>query len=137
MYTQETIEQCIKLRVEGKAYRTIAAELQVSLSSVTRWCLDHKDTIRKLSAARIEALHEECLGKHEDKLLDLANEIAAINAELKLRTFGDVSTEFLLYRKTCLQARLEKLAAREAVTLEAGPETTSGTQPGEPKMSTF
>jgi hypothetical protein len=46
----------------------------------------------------------------EGKLSDLANELQRIDEELKLRDFATVSTEFLLYRKTCLQARRGKLA---------------------------
>ena len=71
--------------------------------------------IDELRALRLDALHERYLGNYEDKLSDMADEVARINAELKLRDLADVSTEFLLYRKTCLQARLDRTAAAAAV----------------------
>src|SRR5688572_28678076 len=43
-------------------------------------------------------------GGAESKLADLSSELARIDAELKMRDFEDV-TEFLLYRRTCLQSR--------------------------------
>jgi hypothetical protein len=121
MHSQDTIDQCLKLRADGKTCRRIAEELDLSLATVTRWSQEHKAAIQQMRAARLEALHEQYLGNYEEKLSDLAHEIASINTELKLRDFGDVSTEFLLYRKTCLQARLEKLAARETATTEPQP----------------
>ncbi|MCI0747802.1 MAG: hypothetical protein L0Y58_20535 [Verrucomicrobia subdivision 3 bacterium] len=46
--------------------------------------------------------------------LNIHGELDRIDTELKLRELERVSTEFLLYRKTCLQARLEKLAVSPA-----------------------
>lgn len=120
MYDQTTIDQCLKLRAEGKSYRRIAEELNVAPATAIKWVADHKAIVQQLRGERLEALHEQYLGNYEDKLSDIAREVAAIDTELKLRDFGDVSTEFLLYRKTSLQARLEKLAAREFQTIDPG-----------------
>ena len=136
MHTQDTIEQCLHLRADGKTYQHIAQELNVSFASVARWSREHEARIHTLRAARLETLHEQYLGRYEDKLSDMAHEVAAINTELKLRDFGDVSTEFLLYRKTCLQARMERLAARQTETLKDEPplaEDIPGLQPTDPK----
>ena len=114
MHSQDTINNCIQLRAEGKSYRRIAAQLNISDASARRWADEHKAEVDELRAIRLDALHEHYLGSYEDKLADMTGEIARINEELKLRDFGDVSTEFLLYRKTCLQARLDKTAAAAA-----------------------
>jgi hypothetical protein len=111
MYSQDTIDQFIELRSEGKSYRTIAAQLKICVGTAAKWGRDHKAEIARRHGFRIEALHERYLGSYEDKLADMTAEIAQINAELKQRDLETVSTEFLLYRKTCLQARLDKLAA--------------------------
>jgi len=132
MHTQETIEQCLKLRAQARSYRRIAEELKVSVPTVEKWIKAHEAQINQMRADRLEALHEQYLGNYEDKLFDMANEVAAINAELKLRDFSCVSTEFLLYRKTCLQARLEKLAARETQTVAPQPETAIAEPQPEP-----
>ena len=115
MHSQDTINQVIQLRAEGKSFRRIAAELNVSDASARRWAIEHKTEVDELRDLRLDALHERYLGNYEDKLSDMADEVARINAELKLRDLSDVSTEFLLYRKTCLQARLDKTAAAAAV----------------------
>src|SRR5687768_12354449 len=109
MHSQDIINQVIDLRAEGKSCRTIAGILNISVGAVHKLSQDHDDEIQQLAFARREALRERYLASFEDKLSDLASEIAAINSELGLRTFANVSTEFLLYRKTCLQARQEKL----------------------------
>src|SRR5687767_3050327 len=110
MHSQDIINQIIELRAEGKSERTIAAALNISLGAVHKLAHDHDDEIQQLAFARREALRERYLSSFEGKLSDLADELRRIDEELKLRDFGDVSTEFLLYRKTCLQARQEKLA---------------------------
>lgn len=122
MHSQDTIEQCLKLRAEGRSYRRIAEQLNVSVPTVEKWIKAHQAQLNQMRADRLEALHEQYLGNYEDKLSDMAGEVAAINAELKLRDLACVSTEFLLYRKTCLQARMEKAADRETQTVEASPE---------------
>ncbi|MCI0746474.1 MAG: hypothetical protein L0Y58_13820, partial [Verrucomicrobia subdivision 3 bacterium] len=71
---------------------------------------EHQDQIDHLRAVHLEAIQERYLKSYEHKLADLTDELDRIDAELKLREFECVSTEFLLYRKTCLQTRLEKLA---------------------------
>ena len=118
MHSEDIITQCIHLRAEGLSFRRIAAQLNISEASVRRWAAERKDQLDELCALRLDALHERYLASYEDKLADMANEIAQINTELKLRDFGVVSTEFLLYRKTCLQARLDKAAAAAASGLQ-------------------
>lgn len=136
MHTQETIEQCLHLRAQGRSYRRIAQELNVSVPTVEKWIKAHEAQINQMRADRLEALHEQYLGDYEDKLSDMAKEVAAINAELKLRDFACVSTEFLLYRKTCLQARLEKLAARQTQIVSPLPETAVSEAQPEPLTQT-
>ena len=114
MHSQDTINQLIELRAEGKSCRTIAAALNISVGAAHKLAQDHDDEIQQLAFLRREAARERYLTSFEGKLSDVANELQQIDAELKLRTFGDVSTEFLLYRKTCLQARQEKLAHEPA-----------------------
>src|SRR5687768_3269158 len=105
MHSQDTINQVIDLRAEGKSFRTIAEKLNISLGAAHKLAQDHDNEIQQLAFARREALRERYLASFEGKLSDLSDELQRIDAELKLRDFGDVSTEFLLYRKTCLQAR--------------------------------
>jgi hypothetical protein len=110
MYSQDTINQFIELRAEDKPLRDIAKQLNISLGLAWKWTHQHEPEIEQLVYARKEALRQQYLGRFEDKLADMARELQNIDAELKMRDFEDVSTEFLLYRKTCLQARMEKAA---------------------------
>jgi hypothetical protein len=114
MHSQDIINQVIDLRAEGKSCRTIAAALNISLGAAHKLSQEHDDEIQQLAFARREALRERYLTNFEGKLSDLAAELQRIDEELKLRDFATVSTEFLLYRKTCLQARQEKLAQEPA-----------------------
>ncbi|MCI0745357.1 MAG: hypothetical protein L0Y58_08135 [Verrucomicrobia subdivision 3 bacterium] len=117
MYSNDTINQFIELRAEGQSYRTIAQKLGISIAVASKWAHQHDGEIRQRAFVRAEALREQYVGSYEHKLADLAGELRSIDEELKLRHFETVSTEFLLYRKTCLQARLEKLGALPAADL--------------------
>ncbi|MCI0743856.1 MAG: hypothetical protein L0Y58_00470 [Verrucomicrobia subdivision 3 bacterium] len=116
MHSTDTINHFIELRAEDKTLREIADQLKISIGLASKWARDHKDEIDQLAFVRRESLRARYLCKYEDKLADLAGELERIDAELKLREFETVSTEFLLYRKTCLQARLDKLVAAPAST---------------------
>jgi kynurenine formamidase len=111
MYNQDMINQFIELRAEEKSYRHIADILKISTGLASKWAREHETEIAELTFARKEALRERYVKGYGEKLADIAREIDAIDEELKHRDFEDVSTEFLLYRKTCQQARQEKLAA--------------------------
>lgn len=111
MPAPETINQFIELRAEDKTLRDIAYQLNISVGLAHKWAHQHEAEIEQLAFARKEALRQQYLGRYEDKLADMARELQGIDAELKMRDFEDVSTEFLLYRKTCLQARMEKVSA--------------------------
>src|SRR5687767_811785 len=114
MHSQDIINQVIDLRAEGKSCRTIASALNISVGAAHKISQEHDEEIQQLAFARREALRERYLTNFEGKLSDLAGELQRIGEELKLRDFATVSTEFLLYRKTCLQARQEKLAHEPA-----------------------
>ena len=109
-----SINQFIELRAEGKSLRQIADKLNISVGLASKWAADHEPGISQLAFARREALRECYLSTYEGKLADLAKELQQIDAELAERDLQDVSTEFLLYRKTCLQVRAEKLAHEPA-----------------------
>src|SRR5688572_22642614 len=114
MHSLDTVNQLIELCAEGKSCRTIAAALNISVGAAHKLAQDHDEEIQQLAFLRREALRERYLNSFEGKLSDVASELQQIDAELKLRTLANVSTEFLLYRKTCLQARQEKLAHEPA-----------------------
>lgn len=111
MYSQDTINQFIQLRAQELSYRKIGEVLKISVGLASQWAHEHADKIEHLTFARREAARERFVPSYEKKLADIADELCQINKELMRRDFDDVSTEFLLYRKTCQQARLEKLAA--------------------------
>ena len=121
MHSQDIINQIIELRAEGKSCRTIAAALNISLGAAHKLAHDHNDEIQLLAFERRDALRERYLTTFEGKLSDVADELQRINAILKERDFGYCSTEFLLYRKTCLQARQEKLAFESAPKCAGSP----------------
>ncbi|MCI0747892.1 MAG: hypothetical protein L0Y58_21000, partial [Verrucomicrobia subdivision 3 bacterium] len=106
--------QFIQLRSRNVSFRRIAEQLDICVNTARKWEQEHKEQIDHLRAVHLEAIQERYLKTYEHKLADLTDELDRIDAELKLREFECVSTEFLLYRKTCLQARLEKLAVSPA-----------------------
>ena len=110
MYKQDTINQFIELRAQQHSLRRISATLDVSINTLRKWDAEYEPRIGELQAVRLEALQEQYVATHEQKLSDLAGELKRIDEELNQRDLQDVSTEFLLYRKTCLQSRLEKTA---------------------------
>jgi hypothetical protein len=111
MHSQATINQFIELRAEDKPLREIGELLKISTTLAWKWSHQHAQEIEQLAFARKEALRHKYAHSFETKLADIARELQAIDEELKHRDFEDVSTEFLLYRKTCQQSRFEKLAA--------------------------
>ena len=121
MHSQDTINRFIELRAQRKSHRRIAEALGVCTNTTLKWDAEYQEQIKHVQLLHLEALQEKYLATHEEKLADLTAEIAAINAELKMRDFEDVSTEFLLYRKTCLQSRLDKLAVAPSPIKAASP----------------
>ena len=127
MHSPATINAFIELRAEGKSYRQIADHLKISIGLASIWATKHESEIKQLAAVRKEALFQRYAASYEGKLADLADELKRIDEELKQRDLECVSTEFLLYRKTCLQARMEKLSVEPdlkcpPVTNEPSPE---------------
>jgi hypothetical protein len=128
MHSDDLIKQFIQLRAQRTPLRHIAEQIGVCLNTAWKWSLQYKDQIDFYRAVHLEAIQQRYLKNYNDKLADLAREIEQIDAELKQRDFECVSTEFLLYRKTCLQARLEKLAPDEPLPEPPAPAAASPQQ---------
>ena len=101
MHSPDLIKQFIQLRAQNTPLRHIAEQIGICLTTAWNWSQQHKDQIDFYRAVHLEAIQQRYLKNYNDKLADLAREIEQIDAELKQRDFECVSTEFLLYRKTC------------------------------------
>lgn len=64
MQKRELIKKVIRLRVEGKAYRTIAEELGIPIETVIEILQQYQDAVMKVNGAEIRgllALHDELM----------------------------------------------------------------------------
>ena len=110
MHDDKTVQRFIDLRVQGWVFTRIAAELNVSKTTLIAWSRQHQHTIANLIAIE----RENCLHRHlasgEARLQKLGDQLRAAEAELAQRDLTTLSTGRLLTYVESLQRRLQKEA---------------------------
>ncbi len=110
MHDQKTVERFIELRVQGWAFARIAAELNVTKTTLIAWSHKHQHTIANLVAIERENRLQSQLASAEDRMLQLGEQLRAAEVELARRDLATLSTARLLSHVDSLQRRLLKAA---------------------------
>ena len=110
MHEQKTVERFIELRVQGWVFTRIAAELNVSKTTLIGWSHKHQHTIANLAAIERENRLQQHLASGDERMQKLGEQLRAAEAELAKRDLTTLSTGRLLSHVESLQRRLLKEA---------------------------
>ena len=124
MKDAETVKRFIDLRVQGRSFASIAAELNVSKPTLIAWSRTHQHLIQNLRAIELENLQQELFANSEARLRALGDQFRAAEAEFARRDLTALSTGRLLSHLESLrrQIRRETGSMQFASTVDAIPE---------------
>jgi hypothetical protein len=103
---EATVQRFIELRVQGKVYSQIAAELNVSKPTLIAWSRKHHYTIENLRAIEREQLLEKLLASSETRMQALGEQLKAAETELAQRDLATLSTGRLLTHVDSLRRQI-------------------------------
>jgi hypothetical protein len=107
---EATVQRFIELRVQGKVYSQIAAELNVSKPTLIAWSRKHQHMIDNLRAIEREQLLEKLLASSEARMQALGEQLRAAEVELAKRDLTTLSTGRLLTHVESLRRQLRREA---------------------------
>jgi hypothetical protein len=110
MHEDKTIQRFIELRVKGEVFTRIAAELNVSKTTLIAWSHKHQHTIANLIAIEQENRLHTHLASSEARMQKLGEQLRAAEIELAQRDLTSLSTGRLLSHVENLQRRLQREA---------------------------
>src|SRR5262245_57837081 len=124
MHDDKTVQRFIDLRVQGRSFARLAAELGVSKPTLIAWSRKHQHPIANLVAIDPEARLNQLLATSEERLRQLADQLRAAEAELAKRDLTALSTGRLLSHLESLrrQVRREARPMQFVSTVDAIPE---------------
>ena len=96
MLPQDTKAEFIRMRAEGKSYRTIAAALNISRSTCSNWEADLKKEIATLKEDRLSELYEAYYMTKEARIKKLGETLNRINDALASADLADIDPARLM-----------------------------------------
>lgn len=96
MKPQETKQQFIEARADGKSYDTIAKELHISKSTCSSWETELKDSITTLQREKLNTLLESYGMTKEARIKNLGTTLEEINTALEKADLSKMPPEKLL-----------------------------------------
>jgi hypothetical protein len=110
MHDQKTVERFIELRVQGWVFTRIAAELNVTKTTLIAWSHKHQHTIANLTAIERESRLQQHLASSGERMQKLGEELRAAETELARRDLNTLSTGRLLSYVENLRRQLRREA---------------------------
>ena len=110
MKDEPTVQRFIEMRVQGKVYSQIAAELKVSKPTLIAWSRKHQHLIANLRAIEQEQFLEKLLASSEVRMQALGEQLRAAETELARRDLTTLSTGRLLAHVESLRRQLRREA---------------------------
>jgi transposase len=92
MHDLDTQQRFVQLRVQGRSFDRIAAELKVSRQTLINWSRKFQFEIRNLQAIERESQQHTLLASQTTRLHVLGEQLKHIEAELRQRPIADLST---------------------------------------------
>ena len=110
MHDDTTVQRFIELRVQEWPFSRIAAELNVSKTTLIAWSRQHQHTIANLAAIERENRLQQHLASGEERMQQLGEKLRAAEVELARRDLTTVSTGRLLTHVESLRRQLRREA---------------------------
>jgi transcriptional regulator with XRE-family HTH domain len=94
--SQETRTEFIRLRAEGKSYSDIAAALEISKDTCSKWERELKEQISQLKSEQLNELYNSYYMTREARIKKLGDTLNNINTALDGADFKEIPPEKLL-----------------------------------------
>ena len=117
MHDENTVQRFIELRAQGKTYARLMTELNVSKPTLIGWSRKHQFQIQNLKAIELEALGEKWLASVADRVNALGGQLRAVEAELKQRSVGELTTPQLYALARSLRRQIESATGSPGFTV--------------------
>ena len=108
MHDQETQQQFVTLRAQGRSFSRIATELNVARRTLVDWSRKFQFEIQNQRAIEMEALQEKYLATREERLARLGGQLAEVEAELRQRSIAELSTPRLFSLAESLRRQIQR-----------------------------
>lgn len=106
MKDESIVQRFVELRVQGRAFSSIAAELNVSKPTLIAWSRKHQHLIENLRAIEREQLLEKLIASSENRMQALGDQLRVAETELSKRDLTTLSTGRLLTHVSSLRRQL-------------------------------
>src|SRR5579883_2136664 len=117
MHTEKTVQRFIELRSQGWSFARIAAELDISKTTLITWSRKHQFEVQNLRAVELEALADKWLSSLSDRLNRLGQQLQKIETELATRDVKDLTTPQLFAIARRLRRQIEQTAGSPSFTI--------------------
>ena len=117
MHDDTIVQRFIELRAQGMTYARLTTELNVSKPTLLAWSRKHQFQINNLKAIELEALGEKWLATVADRVNGLGEQLRAVEAELKQRNVGDLTTPQLHALARSLRRQIESATGKPEFTV--------------------
>jgi hypothetical protein len=111
MHAPETRQKFVELSAQGRSLLHIAGELGVAKSTLIEWSRQFRFEIQNQRALELDDLRNKLLGPRQKHAAELAEKLAAVEAELRRRDLTQVSTPRLYSLADSLRRQLERETA--------------------------
>ena len=111
MHTPETRQKFVELSAKDWSLLRIAGELGVARSTLIEWSRQLRFDIQNQRALELDDLRNKLLGPRQKRATELAEKLAAVEAELRQRDLSKVSTPRLYSLADSLRRQLERETA--------------------------
>jgi hypothetical protein len=108
MHTPEIRQKFIEHRAQGWSLVRIAAELGVAKSTLVEWSRKLRFEIQNQCALELDDLQNRLLGPRQHRAAALAEQLAAVEGELRKRDLSQVSTPRLYSLSASLRRQIEE-----------------------------
>jgi transposase len=103
----ETLLRFIHFRAEGRSFNSIAAELNVSKTTLIKWSRRHRFEIRNQRTLLLESLQEKWLETQSQRVAGLGVQLQKLQAELAARDITGLSTSRLFALTESLRRQIK------------------------------
>ena len=117
MHDDTIVQRFIELRAQGMTYARLTTELNVSKPTLLAWSRKHQFQINNLKAIELEALGEKWLATVADRVNGLGEQLRAVEAELRQRNVGDLTTPQLHALARSLRRQIESATGTPSFTV--------------------
>jgi hypothetical protein len=106
MHTPEIRQKFVDRRAQGWSLTRIATELDVARSTLIEWSRQLRFQLQNQTAIELDDLQDRLLGPRQHRAQQFGERLAAVEAELRKRDLGSLSTMQLFHLSSALRRQI-------------------------------